>query len=137
MRKIAALAAVLLLMCAGGFARAEETGTAPDEWTVLFYFCGSDLESKYGYASDDLKEISSVMFPYDYSTWENFAAMRDVGKVNILIETGGSDYHGDRKPDIRLGQGTGDLCVPYDYLDTLKETAKSLTRYKEATIHDR
>ena len=54
-----------------------------------------------------------------------------------LIETGGSDYHGDRKPDIRLGQGTGDLCVPYDYLDTLKETAKSLTRYKEATIHDR
>ena len=54
-----------------------------------------------------------------------------------LIETGGSDYHGDRKPDIRLGQGMGGLCVPYDYLEALKETAKSLTRYKEATIHDR
>ena len=90
MRKIAALAAVLLLMCAGGFARAEETGTAPDEWTVLFYFCGSDLESKYGYASEDLLEMQSVVFPYDYSTRENFGAMPGVGKVNILIETGGS-----------------------------------------------
>ena len=37
MRKIAALSAALLLLCAGGFARAEETGTAPDEWTVLFF----------------------------------------------------------------------------------------------------
>ena len=90
MKRFAALAAVLLLLCVGGFALAEEAGTAPDEWTVLFYFCGSDLESRYGYASDDLKEISDVMFPYDYSVWENFGAMRDVGKVNVLIETGGS-----------------------------------------------
>ena len=90
MKRFAALAAVLLLLCVGGFALAEEAGTAPDEWTVLFYFCGSDLESRYGFASDDLKEISDVMFPYDYSVWENFGAMRDVGKVNVLIETGGS-----------------------------------------------
>ena len=102
MKRFAALAAVLLLLCVGGFALAEEAGTAPDEWTVLFYFCGSDLESKYGYASDDLKEISSVMFPYDYSTWENFAAMRDVGKVNILIETGGSREWHTREKDVGI-----------------------------------
>ena len=90
MKRFAALAAVLLLLCVGGFALAEEAGTAPDEWTVLFYFCGSDLESKYSYASDDLKEIGSVVFPYDYSTMDSFGAMRDVGKVNVLIETGGS-----------------------------------------------
>ena len=90
MKRIAALTAVLLLLCVGGFALAEEAGTAPDEWTVLFYFCGADLESKYGYASDDLREIGDVMFPYDYSVWEEFGAMRDIGKVNVLIETGGS-----------------------------------------------
>lgn len=90
MKRFAALAAVLLLLCVGGFALAEEAGTAPDEWTVLFYFCGSDLESKYGYASDDLQEIGNISFPYDYSVWDTFGAMRDLGKVNILIETGGS-----------------------------------------------
>ena len=102
MKRFAALAAMLLLLCVGGFALAEEAGTAPDEWTVLFYFCGSDLESRYGYASDDLKEISDVMFPYDYSVWENFGAMRDIGKINVLIETGGSRAWHTKEKDVGI-----------------------------------
>lgn len=37
-----------------------------------------------------------------------------------LIKTGGSDFHGSHKHLIRLGVGTGELSVPYDFLDGLK-----------------
>ena len=37
-----------------------------------------------------------------------------------LAVTGGSDYHGTYKPDLRLGAGTGDLDVPDDLLEALE-----------------
>ena len=40
-----------------------------------------------------------------------------------LAPSGGSDYHGLRKPDIALGSGRGGLCVPYAYLAGLKALA--------------
>ena len=40
-----------------------------------------------------------------------------------LIKTGGSDFHGEAKPHIRLGSGMGALDVPYEYLERLKELA--------------
>ena len=41
------LAACLLpVLCA---AETDDSAGEEAEWTVLFYFCGSDLESKYGY----------------------------------------------------------------------------------------
>ncbi len=59
----------------------ESTAEPEAEWTVLFYFCGSDLESQYGFASENLEEIS------------NCAPLTELeGKVNALIETGGSSY---------------------------------------------
>ncbi len=38
-----------------------------------------------------------------------------------LIKTGGSDFHGQAKPQISLGSGDGGLEVPYDFLERLKE----------------
>lgn len=39
-----------------------------------------------------------------------------------LIKTGGSDFHGDNKPHIALGEGLGgELNVPYEFLLALKE----------------
>jgi len=39
-----------------------------------------------------------------------------------LLETGGSDFHGDHKPGIKLGCGIdNNLFVPYDFLEELKE----------------
>ena len=35
--------------------------------------------------------------------------------------TGGSDYHGSRKPWIELGRGRGKLRVPYTLLEELKK----------------
>ena len=37
-----------------------------------------------------------------------------------LARTGGSDYHGAIKPDIRLGEGRGELDVPYAFLEELR-----------------
>jgi len=42
-----------------------------------------------------------------------------------LIPTGGSDFHGAYKPDIRLGYGRGDLRNRMEMLDKLKERAAS------------
>ena len=39
-----------------------------------------------------------------------------------LIKTGGSDFHGENKPHIALGEGIGgELNVPYEFLLALKE----------------
>jgi len=40
-----------------------------------------------------------------------------------LVRTGGSDFHGSSKPHIRLGSGDGNLSVPYEYLEKLRECA--------------
>ena len=41
-----------------------------------------------------------------------------------LVKTGGSDYHGSFKPDIRLGTGRGLVNVPYSWLEELKKLRK-------------
>ena len=42
-----------------------------------------------------------------------------------LIKTGGSEFHGKNKPQIALGSGTGELNVPYEWLERLKDAAKA------------
>ena len=36
-----------------------------------------------------------------------------------LMESGGSDFHGEAKPDIRLGRGWGALEVPFSFYEAL------------------
>ena len=68
---IALLCAALLTPLAALFARAEDADAndAPAEWTVLFYLCGSDLESRFGYASENLREIGEVHSPDEYAAY--------------------------------------------------------------------
>lgn len=86
--------AALLLAMACGLALAEGTEAVQDEWTVMFYFCGSDLESNFSYATGNLDEIASVHYPDDFLSSNILAreaeALAQSGGVNILIETGGS-----------------------------------------------
>jgi 3',5'-nucleoside bisphosphate phosphatase len=37
-----------------------------------------------------------------------------------MVVSGGSDFHGSNKPQVRLGRGTGNLSVPMRVLDDLK-----------------
>ncbi len=96
------LLALLLTLLCGAFAMAEDASAEMDEWTVMFYFCGSDLESKYGYATGNLEEISMVQYPDNYlnitvgrhGVPEDVMTATEPGKVNVLIETGGcSQWH--------------------------------------------
>ena len=48
-------------------------------------------------------------------------AVRVLAAERGLLCTGGTDYHGARKPDIALGRGCGTLRVPYALLAKLKE----------------
>ena len=41
-----------------------------------------------------------------------------------LLESGGSDFHGANKPDIALGKGKGNLEIPYEFYEKLREVAK-------------
>jgi len=43
-----------------------------------------------------------------------------------LLPSGGSDFHGQAKPDIRLGTGQGNLQIPLSFLDALEEAKNTL-----------
>jgi predicted metal-dependent phosphoesterase TrpH len=54
-----------------------------------------------------------------YSREERSAYSALAGRHGLAV-TGGSDYHGDNKPDLRVGVGRGDLAVPDELLDALE-----------------
>ena len=49
----------------------------------------------------------------------------DLARRHGLIPSGGSDYHGRFKPDVRLGVGRGDLVVPDEVLAELRAAVSS------------
>ena len=76
----------------------EKEGDELAAWTVMFYLCGSDLESKYGYATGNLEEIAqcehhnSILgeIAREYGDKVDDTDVRQPGHVNVLIQTGGS-----------------------------------------------
>jgi 3',5'-nucleoside bisphosphate phosphatase len=65
---------------------------------------------------------------------EEFAA---IAKRFGLISTGGSDFHGDNKPGVRLGTGIGgNLSLTYSFLEQMREAWRAFApapRREEAT----
>ena len=71
-----ALTLILVMMaCGTQVSAASESVSADTEWTVYWYLCGSDLESNYGAATNDLAELMDVELPKN---------------VKVVIQTGGS-----------------------------------------------
>ena len=62
---------------------------------------------------------------------EQSAYLERLAEEYGLIKTGGSDFHGSNKPQIRLGSGMGGLKVPYEFLDRLKEAAGKRSALKK------
>ena len=58
--------------------------------------------------------LDGVECYYSTFTQEQSLCLERFCNENGLIRSGGSDYHGTRKPTIELGVGTGDLLVPLD-----------------------
>ena len=87
-------AALLLAVPAGRAEQPAEDGLP--EWTVMFYMCGSDLESKHGFATGNLEEIL-LCHPYNV-----IREVMETGSpetpsclpVNVVVQTGGSkEWH--------------------------------------------
>ena len=83
----------------------------------------------YGFDDETLKslveifrELGGTGLEAIYSTYtqSDEGKIRTLAQQNELLITGGSDYHGTRKPHIELGVGCGNLKVPYDILVKLK-----------------
>ena len=51
---------------------------------------------------------------------ETTALAKQIAAEYGLLESGGSDFHGQNKPDIDLGSGKGDLSIPAELLEKLK-----------------
>lgn len=71
---------------------------------------------------EELKElgIRGIEVYYSEHTGEFTSFLLSEVKRLGLIPTGGSDFHGANKPDIKLGRGFGNLRVPEECFQSLK-----------------
>lgn len=79
---------------------------------------------------EPLREFLSEAVPLGLDAMETEYATfspeqrRLAGKIAAefgLLASGGSDFHGENKPDIQMGSGRGDLEVPLRLLENLRE----------------
>ena len=58
-----------------------------------------------------------------YTTYSEDVSKRakEIAASFGLKESGGSDFHGEAKPDIALGKGRGNLEIPLEFLENLAE----------------
>lgn len=72
---------------------------------------------------DDLKSVGLDGIEAIYSTYttgeEQF--VKKLARENNLLISGGSDFHGENKPQIHLGTGRGHLYIPYSVLEDIKK----------------
>ncbi len=67
-----------------------------------------------------MEAIYSMNAPGDERNLMKFAEEFD------LLISGGSDFHGSNKPQIQLGAGKGNLRIPYEILERIKEVKQDL-----------
>lgn len=72
-----------------------------------------------------LDGMETVYVTYDKATT---ILAKETARSFGLLESGGSDFHGENKPDIRLGEGRGTLAVPEEFLARLKASQKCENR---------
>lgn len=96
---LVAVCAVVAL--ASSPARAEANADGKADWTVLFYICGADLESRYSLATEDLAAIRECVYYRDswnsvrnifrsLSGEEEKPVLREPGRVKVAVQTGGA-----------------------------------------------
>jgi predicted metal-dependent phosphoesterase TrpH len=61
---------------------------------------------------------------YPEHDFEATAFYKTLAKRHDLLMTGGSDFHGEIKPDVQMGSGKGDMFIPYDLFEALRAAVK-------------
>ncbi|MGA8296880.1 MAG: PHP domain-containing protein [Acidimicrobiales bacterium] len=72
---------------------------------------------------DELAEMGLAGLEAYYATYDEktHAQLVELARSHGLVPTGGSDFHGEYRPGIRVGVGAGDLDVPDAILDELED----------------
>ena len=69
--------------------------------------------------------LDAIETMYPMFDSEQTALARRLAEEFSLLQSGGSDFHGDTKPDISLGIGRGNLFVPAAFVTPLQEVTKN------------
>ena len=87
---------------------------------LLYHLTEKELDSICGL----FKEYGLMGIESMYSTYSGFDELfvKNLAGKHCLLESGGSDFHGANKPDIRLGVGRGNLMISYSYLQAVKDS---------------
>ena len=78
-----------------------------------------DIEQAVVHFKDEGIEGLEVFYPTH--SLEQTRYLQALAHTYGLVQTGGSDFHGDQKPEIQLGRGFGDLHVPYRLVEEMKK----------------
>lgn len=83
----------------------------------------------YGFKQDELNEcvaslkrigLVGIEALYSKNKGLDESKVIKIAKENDLLISGGSDFHGANKPKLNLGNGYGNLSIPYEVLEKLK-----------------
>ncbi|MFW2487486.1 PHP domain-containing protein [Clostridium chromiireducens] len=87
----------------------------------------SFLAHLYGYFADDHREfLDSIISLNELDGIECYHSLHSMDKTKFLLnycdehnlyKSGGSDYHGKLKPNVKLGESISDVKIPYEILD--------------------
>ncbi|HHW31278.1 MAG TPA: PHP domain-containing protein [Clostridiaceae bacterium] len=81
-----------------------------------------------GYSYEELNELlaelkkiglKGIEAYYTEHTINDTIALLELAKKNELLVTGGSDFHGEVKPEIEIGRGYGNLFIPFELFEAL------------------
>lgn len=89
---------------------------------VLYHFSKEKLDL----AVHDMKQAGLCGLEAIYTTYSIFeeSDMKRLARKHGLLITGGSDFHGENKPQTHIGSGFGGLKIPYELLAGLKQLKK-------------
>lgn len=74
----------------------------------------------------ELKEygLGAMETLYSTYTFRQSEELRKICEYYKLAKSGGSDFHGLNKPDIKIGTGRGELRIPQSFADEMKDILK-------------
>ena len=87
-------------------------------------------EDELEYFLPNAKKHGLVGMECYYSLYDEKTAVASLKMADkfSLLPSGGSDFHGERKPDIKIGTGKGELNIPYERYQHLKDAKAMLSR---------
>ena len=78
-------------------------------------------EDQFDHLIAGLKEmgIQGIEVYYSEHTPDQTRFFAELAQRHDLLMTGGTDFHGTIQPEIKMGSGRGNLCVPYELYEKL------------------